>query len=76
LSKIFSDSSKQILRLAHLPRKLDHFTKLLSYIQFLFILINSAPCKKRHASALAVHAGVATRCSVWLVRQSETLNGR
>ena len=77
LSKVFSDSSKQILRLAHLPRKLDHFTKSLSYIQFLFILINSAPAKSRTiASALAVHAGVATRCSVWLVRQSETLNGR
>jgi hypothetical protein len=48
LGQKFFGLHQQILRLAHVPGKLDHFPKSLSQIQFLFILINGAPCKKRH----------------------------
>jgi hypothetical protein len=49
LCQKFFGLHQQILRLAHVPGKLDHFPKSLSQIQFLFILINGAPRKKRRA---------------------------
>jgi hypothetical protein len=65
--KCCQKSSPQSVRLAHLPRKLDNFTKSLWYIQFLFILINGSLYKLINGSlyksvilviALAVHAAV------------------
>ena len=56
---MLSETSPQSVRLAHLPRKLDNFTKSLWYIQFLFILINGSLYKSVIlVIALAVHAAV------------------
>jgi hypothetical protein len=57
--KCCQKSSPQSVRLAHLPCKLDNFTKSLWYIQFLFILINGSLYKGVIlVIALAVHAAV------------------